>query len=69
MARAAYPGDLTDGQWSHIGALIPEAKPGGRPRTLDMREVINAIIYVLRSGCASRARPCRGGPYRQRAGP
>ncbi len=54
MARKPYPSDLTDGQWKLIEDLIPPAKPGGRPREVSMREVLNAIMYVLRSGCAWR---------------
>ncbi len=57
MARKAYPSDLTDGQWKLIEDLIPPAKPGGRPREVTMREVLNAIMYVLRSGCAWRLVP------------
>ena len=55
--RVAYPSDLTDAQWSIIAAMMPKPKPGGRPRTTDMREVINAILYVDRTGCAWRAMP------------
>lgn len=55
--RAAYPSDLTDEQWAVLAPLIPSAKAGGRPRTTDMREVINAILYVDRTGCAWRAMP------------
>lgn len=50
-ARKRYPSDLTDEQWDLIKILIPDAKPGGRPREVDMREVINAILYINRSGC------------------
>jgi len=57
MARRAYPSDLTDEQWHLIEDLIPPAKPGGRPRKVSMREVLNAIMYVLRSGCAWRLLP------------
>ena len=57
MARAAYPYDLTDDEWALIEQLIPEAKPGGRPRKVDMREVVNGIRYVNRTGCAWRALP------------
>jgi hypothetical protein len=57
MARAAYPYDLTDGEWALIEPLIPEAKPGGRPRKVDMREVVNGIRCVNRTGCAWRALP------------
>ena len=46
-----YPTDLTDTEWMVLTPLIPAAKPGGRPRTTDMREVLNAILYSLRSGC------------------
>jgi putative transposase len=52
MARMPYRTDLTDEQWNELAPLIPPAKPGGRPRAVDMREVINGIRYVLRTGCA-----------------
>jgi transposase len=48
----SYRSDLTDGQWEVIKTLIPQAKTGGRPRTVDMRGVINGIFYVLVAGCA-----------------
>lgn len=51
MKRTHYPSDLSDKEWAIIEALIPPAKRGGRPRTADMREVMNAILYVLRTGC------------------
>ena len=57
MNREPYPSDLTDVQWEELAPLIPLAKPGGRPRTVDMREVINGILYVLRSGCTWRMMP------------
>ena len=57
MTRKSYPTDLTDGQWVLIEPLIPPAKPGGRPREVDMREVINAILYLTRTGCQWRAIP------------
>jgi putative transposase len=49
--RKAYPSDLTDKQWELLAIVIPEAKPGGRPRKVDMREVINSLLYLNRSGC------------------
>jgi len=55
--RQPYPTDLTDHQWEVYGALLPEAKPGGRPRTIDLREIMNAIFYVMRTGCAWRMLP------------
>ena len=57
MKRKAYSTDLTDAQWLVIEPLIPKAKPGGRPRTTDMREVLNALWYLLRTGCAWRLLP------------
>lgn len=50
-ARKPYPSDLTDEQWELIDVVIPEAKSGGRPRGVDMREVVNAMMYIARSGC------------------
>jgi transposase len=51
---ARYPSDMTDGEWARLEPLIPAAKPGGRPRTTNMREAINAILYLLRTGCPWR---------------
>src|SRR2546423_371387 len=52
MKKKRYPSDLTDGEWNHVKRLIPKAKPGGRPRTLNMREVLNAVFYLVRGGVA-----------------
>jgi putative transposase len=52
-----YPSDLTDDEWEILEPLIPPAKPGGRPRQVEMRAVLNGIFYVLRSGCAWRMIP------------
>lgn len=52
-----YPTDLTDCQWDCIKDLIPAAKSGGRPRSLEMRAVINAILYLVVSGCQWRMLP------------
>ena len=51
MERKPYPSDLTEAEWEIVRPLIPPAKRGGRPRTVNMREVLNAIIYVLKTGC------------------
>lgn len=51
MERKSYPSDLTDDEWNILEPLIPPPKSGGRPRTVEMREVLNAIFYVLKSGC------------------
>jgi putative transposase len=56
-ARAAYPSDLTEAQWALIAPLIPAAAPGGRYRAVDMHEILNGILYVLRSGCSWRMLP------------
>lgn len=57
MRSTPYPSDVTDAQWALIEPLLPSAKSGGRPRTTDLREVINAIFYVLRTGCPWRYLP------------
>lgn len=51
MARKAYQTDLTDQQWKELEPFIPAAHPGGRRRSQDMREILNGILYVLRTGC------------------
>ena len=63
MARKPYPSDLTDAQWSLIAPLIPDADPGGRPRTVEIREVINGILYLVRTGCAWRHLPHEFPPW------
>ncbi len=57
MTRQPYPSDLTDAQWAILAPLIPPAKPGGRPRSVDMREIMNAIFYIVRNGVPWRALP------------
>src|SRR5262245_48409248 len=57
MNRTPYPTDLTDPQWERLEPFVPPAKPGGRPRTVDVREVRNAYFYLLRAGCAWRLLP------------
>ena len=57
MARRAYPTDLTDDEWQLVEPHLPAAKPGGRPRSVDVREVVNAVRYLLRAGCAWRLLP------------
>jgi transposase len=52
-----YPTDMTDGEWALVAPLIRPAKRGGRPRTVDIREVLNAIFYVLATGCQWQALP------------
>lgn len=57
MKRKRYPTDLTDAEWTILDPLIPSSKPGGRPRKVDMREIMNAIFYVLHGGIAFRMMP------------
>jgi transposase len=57
MKTQTYPTDLTDHQWDYSKDLIPAAKMGGRPRSLDMRQVINAILYILVIGAQWRMLP------------
>jgi len=52
-----YPSDLKDAEWALVAPLIPPAKHGGRKRTVDVREVLNAIFYVLSTGCQWNALP------------
>ena len=52
-----YPSDLTDAEWALIEPMIPPAKHGGRPRDVNVREVLNAIFYVLATGCQWQALP------------
>lgn len=63
MERNPYPSDVTDGQWKMIAALIPPAEPGGRHRSVDMREVVNAALYLNRSGCSWRMLPHEFPPW------
>ncbi len=63
MIRKGYKSDLTDKEWQIIKPLIPPAKPGGHPRTVDIREVVNAIFYLLRTGCSWEMLPHDFPPY------
>jgi transposase len=57
LSLQSYPSDLTDQEWAILEPLLPPAKPGGRPRTTDRRQVINAILYLDRTGGQWRALP------------
>lgn len=57
MDTKTYPSDLTDEQWQLLEPLLPPAKAGGRPRTTDLRQVVNGILYLVRSGCSWRMLP------------
>jgi putative transposase len=55
--RLVYPTDLSDAEWSRLAHLVPAPLPGGRPPKYDRREILNAILYLLRAGCAWRLLP------------
>jgi putative transposase len=57
MTRKPYSSDLTDLQWANIEHLVPAPKPGGRPRKYDNRDLVAAIFYLSRTGCAWRLLP------------
>lgn len=57
MPNSPYATDLTNSAWELIAPLLPGAQPGGRPRTTDVRAVLNAIFYLLRTGCQWRLLP------------
>jgi len=52
-----YPSDLTDAEWALVAPFVPPARRGGRKREVDVREVMNAIFYVLSTGCQWNALP------------
>ena len=56
-SRLRYPSDLTDAEWAHVEPLIPPAKRGGNRRHVEVREVVNGLMYVLSTGCQWRAIP------------
>jgi putative transposase len=57
LTRKSHHSDLSDAQWAILDPLLPPPVPAGAPRTTDLREVLNAIFYVLTSGCAWHALP------------
>ncbi|MCL5269128.1 MAG: transposase [bacterium] len=57
MPRTPYPSDLTDEQWTVLEPLLPPPHVNCRPRQADLREVMNAILYLLRTGCRPQCSP------------
>ena len=57
MTRPSYPSDLTHEEWQLLEPKMPALKTGGRPRSVPWREIVNGILYVLRTGCAWRSLP------------
>ena len=64
MSRARYPTDLTDRQWRRVAPWLEPPAGRGRPRSVDRREIVDAILYVLRKGIAWRALPHDFPPWR-----
>lgn len=58
-----YPSDLTDAQWSVLRPLLPKSNPTGRPVTVDRRRIVDAIFYILRTGCQWRYLPHEFPPW------
>ena len=56
-SRLRYPSDVTEEEWALIGPLIPPAKKGGNKRTVDVRAVVNGVMYILSTGCQWAALP------------
>src|ERR1700719_946844 len=63
MERKPYTSDMTDEQWALLAPLLPKPSKRGRPRKVDLREVVNAIHYVNRTGCQWRYLPHDFPPY------
>lgn len=63
MAVPVYPSDRLDVEWALLSEVLPPAKPGGRPRSVDLRRILNGLLYLVRSGCAWRYLPRDYGPW------
>ena len=62
--RKAYQSDLSDAEWGYLELHLPAPRPTGRPRLHGAREILDAIFYVLKSGCAWRLLPHDFPPWR-----
>lgn len=62
--RRSYSTDLSDEEWRILEPLVPEAKPGGHPRTHEARELLDAVFYTVRDGCAWRLLPHEFPPWK-----
>jgi putative transposase len=63
LASPPYPSDLSDREWALLAPLLPPPKPGGRPRSVELRRIVDGIFHVLRSGCQWRLVPHEYGPW------
>jgi len=68
MREPTYPSDMTDAQWERLIPLVPPAKTGGRPRSVDIRAVVDAIFYRIKTGCQWRQLPRDFPPWSTAAG-
>jgi transposase len=50
-SKLRYPSDMTDEEWSYVEPLIPPGKHGGRKRSVNLREIVNGVMYILSTGC------------------
>jgi putative transposase len=62
-SSVVYPSELSEMEWAVLAPLLPPAKPGGRPRGVDLRTILDGIFYVLRAGCQWRLLPREYGPW------
>ena len=62
-ASRTYPTDLSDAQWNQLQPLLPPPSRRGRPRTRDLRSILDGIFYLLQAGCAWRLLPTEFGPW------
>jgi putative transposase len=63
MSFSSYPSDLSDREWAVLEPVLPGAKPGGRPRSVSLRRILNGVFSLLRTGCAWRYLPREYGPW------
>ena len=63
LCEKVYPSDMSDAQWNIIRPLIPPAKSGGRPREVEMRQIVNGALYMVHGGCSWRMLPREYGPW------
>jgi len=64
MEHRAYKTDLSDDEWASLAGLVPQPLPGGRPAKHSRREIVNGILYVLRTGCQWENLPHDFPPYK-----
>ena len=63
-ARTPYPSDLTGPEWAQVSRFVPAPKKGGRSAKYERREIVNALLYIVRTGCQWRAMPHDLPPWR-----